>query len=321
MKANDWKVRDFTPDDYEALNDIYTEVYPDHPKTVEELRDSDRRRNPKCRHHRWLATVAGQIVAEAYYNQQANKYDPETFYIGISVRETFRRRGIGSDLYNRILEGLRPYRPRLLRTHAREDRNYGIRFLEKRGYVEFRRETDSRLNVSTFDASPFSGLEARLEKEGIKIRTLRELESDPDRDRKLYDLDWDVTRDEPGAGDDSRVDFDTFVGEGLNAPWRLPDGYFVAVKDGDYIGLCLLNAVQADGGAHHGITGVKRRYRRLGIATALKVRAIAYARKAGIPYLMTENETSIEGMMAINRKLGYRQLPAWIFYEKGLTDL
>jgi len=283
---------------------------------VEEWEEGDRTRDPRCQFRRWVVEADGQTVGYGLYTHVMNKFDPHRFMVVGGVLEANRNRGIGVALYNIIMDGLAVLAPREIRAHAREDRGEAVRFLQKRGFREYRRESDSVLEVNDFDPIPYTGLEDRLRSEGILIRTLRELEGDPRRDRKLYDLDWEVTRDEPGSQDNTRVEFEVFVEKGLNTSWRLPDGYFVAVCDGEYVGICLLNAVAANGTATHGITGVKRAFRRRGIATAMKVRAIRYARKVGIPRIYTDNEVGNQPMLGLNNRLGFKPLPAWIFLEK-----
>lgn len=320
MGNPDWRIREFTAADYPGVAAVTREMYPDFPQTEDELRDDDARRDPRCRWRRWVVEADGRIVGYAFFTQLIGKYDPDRYNIGGGVRAECRGLGIGTALYDRVRAELDPLKPRQLRAQAREDRTVAIDFLTRRGYALYRHERDWALDVSAFDASPYAGLEDRLGQEGIEIRTLRELESDPQRDRKLYDLDWEVTRDEPGSADDTRVDFETFVREGINASVRLPDGYFVAVRGDEYVGVCILNAIKSNGAADHGITGVTRGYRRRGIATAMKVRAIDYARQAGIPTLYTFNDNGNSPMLAINEKLGFVSIPGWKFFEKKLRS-
>jgi GNAT superfamily N-acetyltransferase len=261
-------------------------------------------------------TCDGRVVATGLYTQYISRYDPRRFHIWEVVRPDYQGRGIGSILYDQIEAALGRFDPIALRTQVREDHTVGIAMLERRGFKEYLRDGESHLDVTAFDPSPYSGIEDRLRRQGIEIKTLRELKGDPDRDRKLYDLDWEVTRDEPGSGDDTRVDFETFVRDGINASSRLPDGYFVAVHGSEYIGLCLLNANKADRTLDHGITGVRRAYRRRGIATAMKVRAIEYAQEHGHPTIKTGNRVGNRAMLAINKRLGFVRQRDWISYEK-----
>ena len=63
-----------------------------------------------------------------------------------------------------------------------------------------------------------------------------------------------------------------------------------------------------------GITGVLRDYRRRGIATALKVKAAAFAQQCGADRIMTMNEEK-NPMYELNVQLGFKPLPRWITYQ------
>ena len=62
--------------------------------------------------------------------------------------------------------------------------------------------------------------------------------------------------------------------------------------------------------AHHSLTGVKRAWRRRGLATALKRALIAAAADHGIEHLTTGSEERNTPMRRLNEKLGYRPDPA-----------
>ena len=67
-----------------------------------------------------------------------------------------------------------------------------------------------------------------------------------------------------------------------------------------------------------GLTGVLRSHRRRGIATAVKLPTIDFARSVGARYISTDNEEN-NPMYQLNLKLGFRPMPAWLDFEKHLT--
>ena len=66
-----------------------------------------------------------------------------------------------------------------------------------------------------------------------------------------------------------------------------------------------------------GLTGVRREYRRRGIATALKVMALQFARENGYTEIVTDNEEN-NPMFQINLQLGFEPQPASLDYVRHL---
>jgi RimJ/RimL family protein N-acetyltransferase len=192
----------------------------------------------------------------------------------------------------------------------------------QRGYTEAMRSWESRLAVPDFDFAPFAEAEARTVARGIIIRTYAELAGDPDRDRKLYELDRDISEDVPSPEPQTPLSYEFFVERLLADPDLLPDALFVAIDaaTGTYAGLGQLWHSQGSDDLYNGLTGVRRAYRRRGIALALKLRGIAYAQAQGRPTIKTWNETNNRAMIAINEALGFVKQPAWIDFVKTLRD-
>jgi hypothetical protein len=67
-----------------------------------------------------------------------------------------------------------------------------------------------------------------------------------------------------------------------------------------------------------GWTGVERTHRQRGVATAMKVVGIDYARRQGVAEIHTDNHED-NVMYQINLKMGYRPLPAYIGYKKQVA--
>jgi mycothiol synthase len=312
-------IRPFTADDYEALARIGDAAYSDAegqplmPHSADDMRADDADRQPHIKAGRWVAEVDGQIVGATEYDQEAGRYHPRRFWVDLYVHPEYQRRGIGTALYERLLAELELHQPELLRNTVREDQTNGLRFAVRQGWREAKRQWESFLDLTKFDPTPFAGAEDRVLAQGIAILTLPELATDPDRDRKLYDLLWEIRQDFPDIDAATRETFEEFKNKQLGDPKLLPDGYFVAVQAGAYLGLATHTTFGARSDTIRiGQTGVARAARRRGIALALKLRAIAWAKERGARYLRTVNESSNTGILSINERMGFEKRPAWI---------
>jgi len=67
------------------------------------------------------------------------------------------------------------------------------------------------------------------------------------------------------------------------------------------------------------LTGVVRTHRRRGVATALKVKGVEWARARGVRVIETDNEEN-NPMFDLNVALGYRPVPAWAEYHLHLKE-
>jgi len=88
-----------------------------------------------------------------------------------------------------------------------------------------------------------------------------------------------------------------------------PEGSFVALEDGEIVGYAGLQE-HANGmaTAEHGLTAVRRDRRRHGIGRALKRAQLHWASANGVVELVTWTQRGNEGMQALNRSLGYRDV-------------
>jgi GNAT superfamily N-acetyltransferase len=116
------------------------------------------------------------------------------------------------------------------------------------------------------------------------------------------------------------VPFEKWRKDIIEDPMFLPDAYFVALDGAEYVGMSNLWDDRASDHLNTGLTGVKRSHRRRGIATALKVRAIAYAKANGHPLIKTGNEVGNRPMLSINQRLGFVRQPDWITLKKVLRE-
>lgn len=310
-----------TPAHYPGIAALINAIYPEMHYTAEDLAEDDRRRDPRFKHRRWVAIQQEQIVGTGSYNQSIWFDHPQKFLLGLSVLPSHQGRGIGSALYETLLQALQPFDPIALRASATSDRTRSTHFLEKRGFREVIRDVPAMLDVQAFDPARFSGLEQRFRDTGIQIKTLPELANDPDRDRKLYDLDWEMSMSVPGdlAAGMGRRGLEKYIEFAITGPNAIPEAFFVAIKGDEYIGLSHLQSIEKGVSLYQYLTGVKPAYRRLGIGLAMKVRCIGYARATGHVTIKTENDAKNLPMLAMNRRLGYVRQPDLITFEKEMT--
>jgi GNAT superfamily N-acetyltransferase len=170
-----------------------------------------------------------------------------------------------------------------------------VAFLEPQGYEEVRRYVISELDVA---AAPDPGPPA------FDLVTLAER---PDLAPALYELAQIAHRDQPGRSE-SKIS-DAWYQWGLAA--NPPESYFIALDGGRVLGYGYLEHEDLDNGDEqwkNGFMAVAREARGRGIAGAIKRAQIAWAKANGVSTLRTANEVRLEGMLALNRRFGYRTL-------------
>lgn len=316
------QIRRFTSEDYPALVAIHNSqgiVWPERPRTPKAWAEADRNRSPKTRYLRLVAVEDGQVVGFASYSHSPWNYPPGGFDINVEVHPDHQRHGIGSALYEGLMEDILEAKPPALRADAFANLPQGFAFLQKRGFYEAFRETPVHLDVTTFDFSPYAGLEPKLNSQGIFIKTVRDLATDPNRDRKIYDLMCLVDLDVPSEGDGiSEPAFEDWVGWGLNDPAVLQDAFLIAVDGDEFVGLRDLGSYGDGEALLGGLLGVRREYRQRGIAGAMQIRNIAYAREHG--YRLLKDCTAIQNapMQAMFDRLGFARDPEWQQCQRDL---
>jgi RimJ/RimL family protein N-acetyltransferase len=181
------------------------------------------------------------------------------------------------------------------------------------------RTWENHLDMASYNPEPFRAVAAGALADDLVIRSLAELADDPDRFPKLYDLVEAVSIDVPTPQPRTPRKFDDqWISRVMDNPGLLADAYLIAVDeslpDRPYVALSNLWRNQATDDIDTGLTGVRREYRRRGLAIALKLACLDKARAMGAPRVRTWNASNNVPMLAINEQLGFVKQPAWIEY-------
>lgn len=306
----------WTDDDYAAMVVIDNAVFTAYKLGVEEWRHRDQARDPERLFRRHMIERDGQLVAFGFYEQQR---DPQKFFFLVCVHPDQERPDVRPAYLAHVMAALAPFRPTALSSGTLDSNRHDVSFLEANGFRPGLREISSELDVQDFDASQFAGVLEQVQAAGIEIRPVSDLETqDPAWQVHLHELFWTLMEDVPSSEPVIRGSLADFEREMLSGPSYNPDSWFVALDGERYVGMSQARPNQEDPDQlYSGLTGVVRSHRRRGIAIALKLHVIDYARRAGRDHIVAFNEEN-NPMFLLNMRLGFQPRPAWVFYEKSL---
>ena len=311
-------IRPFQEDaDYERLEETEKLIYPDEWDSADYYRTEDKQAGDHP-YQRWLAFDRERPVGNAEYiiGHWWDEPDQYAFYFGVIPE--YWGRGVGKQLYQTLMGTFTERGAKSGVTWVREDHDRSTRFLEDRGFKMVQRDAQSELVIADFDETPFTGARERVAQHGVRIVPVSELQStDPDWLTKLYDLGWLIRLDIPGTEKKKQETLDEWKARSFEHEYYLPEGYLVAVTEaGEYVGISNVNKDSSgEPRLKTGVTGIKREYRRKGVATAMKLAVIDFAKRNGIEKIITENEEN-NPMYDLNVALGFRPIPAWLTYKK-----
>jgi RNA polymerase sigma factor (sigma-70 family) len=234
------------------------------------------------------------------------------------------KRGVGNLLLDQLMQDLREAKAVTVSCRQYASEIELVDFLKGQGFAELSRILDLRLEVSTLNVSTYAPLRRRIDEQGISISTFaKERVRDPRCVEKLYELTTLLRRDDSGR--------DPFLPPAYNArevlmwlemPYVLPEAYFIAKHGDEYVGVSDVTLFEAvPGGLTQGFTGVKREYRRRGLATVLKVCGIAYAQSHGYRIIQSFNKPEQSAIHTLNKKLGFEVIVEDVLLEKCLRDI
>lgn len=311
-----------TDADFEALVRLDNKFWKHRVSTVEDWRHAFASAPRKSLWRQWMAEKDGCVVGTASQRKALNNACQGNFTVEVLVDPDARDCGAGKLLFDHCVKQLRKEHNEVssLTCSAREDQPAAIRFLETEGFVPVMREELSQIEVSSFNPTPFQAKEDQCRRNGFEIHALSALKRRfPDWKKRVYSLENELEVDVPRANPFVPMPFDDYCRRKFEGPEFSAETVWIALEADEWLGMTELLLSKGDPSkAHTGMTGVRRQARRKGVATALKLRALAFAESSGVNTVQTDNEES-NPMFQINLALGFKPIPALVQFRLDLT--
>ena len=175
-----------------------------------------------------------------------------------------------------------------------------------------------KLDLVAFDEAPFAAYLERCARDGVRFETMASLGDAGEERRRLYELNRTCSSDIPGRG--PFFSFEEYVTARLAVPTYAPAGTVVALARDEWIGLAAVSDWRAKGFAFNEMTGVRADHRGRGVAIAMKLLGIRFARSTGVRWLYTFHAAENAAAIAMNRRLGYvdADFDEATLFERGL---
>ena len=317
------ELKKFQPTEYERFAQIRTSVFPDHPLSAQELKSFDDNRDKTkyyLERYSCFNKDTGEIVGLADIAHMAWMFSPRRFLGRIIVDKDHQNKGAGQYIYENLIGFLSDVSASEAWAFGKEDQAISLSFLAKRGFRERFRTWESWLNPAIVNVSQYSHYSKKASTAGVEISTLaRELRDDPECYAKLYTLNQDLMADVPMPEPYTPLPYEQWLAFDMKDPGLIPEAYAIAKHGTKYVGLSTVRHLDKEPrGLYQALTGVRREYRGKGVAFAMKLEVIEYARKNGYEKIKTENATTNAPMYGINMKLGFKRETGWIAFSKTL---
>ena len=292
-------------------------AHPDNDKNSWKIRDKSLVRD------RILLYDNNILIGALYYSQGRDANSRTTFFT-THLDPTYNYNGYRNLLYNKMLDEVKRFNCNKVLTSIYDHPNYNEhkKLLIKNSFKLVQTNREYSCDVRKVDIKKYYPLIEKLESEGIKFYDSKEeMRNFSNHYKKLEELIWKYDQDIPfpNGVKHTRMPFKQFMKYSINFEENRYGTEIIAVLDGKYIGSTDLNVYHKSEPhkAWTGGLGVLKEFRRKGIATALKIKAIEKLLKKGITEIRTDNEEN-NPMYKINEALGFKQVPFNLEYMKEI---
>ena len=291
--------------------------HPDDDKNNWEIRDKSMIRD------RLLLYDNNTLIGVTYYSQGRNENNRTTFYT-LYLDPTYNDRGYRMLLYDRMLEEVKKFNCNKVFTSIYDHPNYykHKKLLIKNDFKLVQTNREYSCDIRKINTKKYYPLIKKLESEGIIFYDSKEEMKDfPNHYKKLEELVWVYDEDVPipDGIKHTRMPFKQYIKYQNDFETNYYATEIVAVENKNYIGsteLCYFPKSEPHKAWTRGL-GVLKKFRRRGIATALKIKAIERLLQKEITEIRTDNEEN-NPMYKINVALGFKPVPFSLEYMKEI---
>ena len=291
--------------------------HPEDDKRQWEIRDKSLIRN------RLLLYKNDILIGAMYYSQGRDENSRVTFFT-LNIDPDYNTKESRELLYNSMLEKIKSFNSNKILTGIYDHPNYHQcqEFLIENNFKLVQTNREYSCDIRKINTKKYYPLIEKLESKGIKFYDSKEKMLDwPNHYKKLEKLEWTYAQDFPipNGIKHTRAPFKQFMKECLDYYETCYGTEIIGVLDDEYIGSTnIYSFPKAEPHkAWTGGLGVLKEFRRKGIATALKIKAIEALLKKGITEVRTDNEEN-NPMYKINIELGFRPVPFSLEYMKEI---
>ena len=243
-----------------------------------------------------------------------------TFRFELRVAPERRGQGVGGAVLGALEAHARAHGSPRHVTAVHEDAAGSLAFATRRGYRSYHQTVHAYVDVPAFDAARFEDPDVLAARAGVRLVGFAELAREQAGDheaflRSLYAVASEAMRDVPSPEPRDPPPFEAIRELFFGDEAMHPTASVLAVRDGRVVGLTA-TALNTPRLASTLFTGVARSDRGRGLALAMKLRAIAALRAAGVERFGTANDAGNAPMRGINARLGYVPDPPVILVEK-----
>jgi GNAT superfamily N-acetyltransferase len=305
--------------DIERIVELTNSVWPDHLATsAEEMESRWETADPNGQVFRLVAEHDSQLFGMASARIKIRGEDRDGGWMHTVVADEWRRRGIGTRLFQDIEEIAWKSGARIMQSWSSSTDPGGGMFLEKMGMKCVNKNSESKLLLSEAQFHVFAERAVELQAAGYQFLTFDQCDT-PENRRQVHALTVQADGDMPTEGTVPQPQsYEAWEKWIFHSPGTAPRQLVVAMKDNQFVGMTALGyrpkkIVFTD------MTGVERDHRGKGLSGVMKLVSLKQARDDGYKLAMTENAKNNEAMLATNRRLGYQHANDTFEYEKWLT--